>query len=101
ERPLTQLGELLHEGWMLKRELAVNVSNSTIDDIYQRARDAGAVGGKLLGAGGGGFLLLVVEPELQEEVRRTLHQLIEVGFQIEGAGSRVVVYEPNGLGRPG
>ena len=57
--PLRELGELLHESWRLKRELADSVSNSQIDEIYDAARDAGAVGGKLLGAGGGGFMVFL------------------------------------------
>ncbi len=96
-RPLSEIGELLHETWMLKRELASNVSNDKIDEIYKTARTAGAVGGKLLGAGGGGFILLFVEPEKQPTVRRSLSRLVEVDFKIERSGSRVVVYEPNGL----
>ena len=96
-RPLTEIGELLHETWMLKRELASNISNETIDDIYKAAREAGAIGGKLLGAGGGGFVLLFAEPEKQPAVRKALSRLVEVDFKIERSGSRLVVYEPNGL----
>lgn len=98
DRPIAALGPLLNEGWMLKREMAAKVSNGTIDGIYQRALAAGALGGKLLGAGGGGFMLLLVAPERQPQVRKALDRLIEVGFEMEGAGSRVMVYEPNGLG---
>src|ERR1700761_8409687 len=61
--PLRELGELMHQSWLLKRELADSVSNAKIDEIYGSAREAGAIGGKLLGAGGGGFMLLVAEPE--------------------------------------
>jgi D-glycero-alpha-D-manno-heptose-7-phosphate kinase len=96
-RDLLEIGELLHETWMLKRELATNVSTPGVDEIYETARAAGAIGGKLLGAGGGGFILLFVEPAKQSAVRRALDRLIEVDFKIEGSGSRVVVYEPNGL----
>lgn len=96
-RDIREIGELLHETWMLKKELAANVSTQTVDDIYQAARAAGATGGKLLGAGGGGFILLFVEPSNQRAVRKALERLIEVDFKIEGSGSRVVVYEPNGL----
>lgn len=98
DRPVAELGELLNEGWMLKRGLAAGVSNGTIDDIYDRAIAAGALGGKLLGAGGGGFILLLVGPDRRELVRKALDPLIEVDFEIEGSGSRVMVYEPNGLG---
>jgi len=96
-RDLRELGELLHENWMLKRELADNISTIAVDDIYKTAREAGALGGKLLGAGGGGFVLLFVEPEKRRAVREALSRLIEVDFKMEGSGSRVVVYEPNGF----
>jgi D-glycero-alpha-D-manno-heptose-7-phosphate kinase len=96
-RPITEIGELLHETWMLKRGLASNISNETIDDIYKAARAAGATGGKLLGAGGGGFILLFTEPAKQAAVRHALSRLVEVDFKIERSGSRLVVYEPNGL----
>jgi len=98
DRPIAELGKLLNEGWMLKRDLAAGVSNGTIDDIHDKAIAAGALGGKLLGAGGGGFILFLVAPERQEAVRKALHRLIEVGFEMEGSGSRVMVYEPKGLG---
>lgn len=96
-RDIREIGELLHETWMLKRELASSVSTSAVDEIYDTARAAGAIGGKLLGAGGGGFMLLFVEPAKQSAVRKALDRLIEVDFKMEGSGSRVVVYEPNGL----
>jgi len=98
DRPIAELGKLLNEGWMLKREMAASVSNGTIDDIYDKAIAAGALGGKLLGAGGGGFILFLVAPDRQAQLRKALDRLIEVGFEVEGSGSRVVVYEPNGLG---
>ena len=96
-RDIREIGELLHETWMLKRELADNISTLEVDDIYKTARAAGAIGGKLLGAGGGGFILLFVEPSKRCAVRQALGKLIEVDFKIEGSGSRVVVYEPNGF----
>jgi len=94
---LEDIGRLLHESWQIKRQLADGVTSDTIDAIYDAARDAGAQGGKLLGAGGGGFLLLFVEPERRAAVAERLNGLIHVGFDIEHIGSRVVVYEPNGL----
>jgi len=97
ERDLADIGRLLHESWLLKRGLADNVSTDTIDSIYQAGRDAGAVGGKLLGAGGGGFVLFYVEPERQQAVREALKPLVEVRFGVDYAGSKIVVYEPNGL----
>lgn len=96
---LRDLGRLLHESWLIKRELSDAVSTSEIDDIYNAARDAGASGGKLLGAGGGGFMLFYVDPEKQAAVRQRLKHLIEVTFDIDRDGSKIVVYEPNGLER--
>jgi D-glycero-alpha-D-manno-heptose-7-phosphate kinase len=96
-RPLREIGELLHESWRLKRELADDVSTAEIDDIYDAAREAGAVGGKLLGAGGGGFMVLFVEPDKRAAVDERLKKLVRVDFGIDDAGSKIVVYEPAGL----
>ncbi|NEO83084.1 MAG: kinase [Spirulina sp. SIO3F2] len=87
---LNSFGELLHETWQLKRDLGAQISNAQIDDLYRCARAAGAVGGKLTGAGGGGFLLLFVPPERQATVRDRLHNLIYVPFQFEGSGSQIM-----------
>jgi D-glycero-alpha-D-manno-heptose-7-phosphate kinase len=84
-------GEMLDESWRRKRKLASNISNTAIDEIYERARRAGAYGGKLCGAGAGGFLLFCVAPERQEAVRSSLAELREVEFHYEPAGS-VVLY---------
>lgn len=97
QRPLTELGELLHEGWMLKRELTDKVSNPVIDEIYETGRAAGAIGGKLLGAGGGGFMIFFVPPDRRFAVREKLSKLIQVSVNIETAGSRIMLYEPNGF----
>ena len=94
---VAELGKLLHESWMLKKKLGNNVSNGQIDEIYDAARAAGALGGKLLGAGGGGFIVFIVEPEKQDAVRRALSRLIHVTVDIDNDGSKIVVYEPNGL----
>jgi D-glycero-alpha-D-manno-heptose-7-phosphate kinase len=94
---LRELGEMLHESWMLKRELAGSVSNSRIDDIYEAGRAAGAIGGKLLGAGGGGFMVLLVEPDRRECVRERLKDLIHVSVGFDNTGSKIVLYEPAGL----
>lgn len=96
-RPLDDVGRMLHDGWQLKRELDVSVSNTELDNIYSAARSAGAIGGKLLGAGGGGFMLFYVEPERKAAVREALRGLIEVQFGIDQSGSKIVLYEPDGL----
>ena len=90
QQDLTPFGELLHEAWQAKRSLSPSVSNSEVDDLYQAAIAAGALGGKLTGAGGGGFLLLFVPPERQERVRANLHQLIHVPFKFEFSGSQIL-----------
>ena len=93
-RDLSQFGELLHYAWTEKRKLDVSVSNDTIDDAYEAARRAGAIGGKLLGAGGGGFLLLFVPPARQPDVRRALGTMPHVPFSMERDGTSVVLYNP-------
>lgn len=70
------------------------MSNDTIDSIYNAAREAGALGGKLLGAGGGGFLLFYVQPDRQADVRKALEQLKEIPFKFESGGARVLYYLP-------
>lgn len=95
--PIEELGRLLHESWLCKRSLSDKVSTPEVDDLYEAARSCGAVGGKLLGAGGGGFLLLFVKPELQAKVQERLKRLIHVPFRFDTTGSRVVLYQPNGL----
>ncbi len=96
-RPLSEIGTLLHESWQLKRQLADAVSTPAIDDIYEAGRAAGALGGKLLGAGGGGFLLFFIDPAKRAALRERLGTLIEVSVEIGSAGSKIVVYEPSGL----
>ncbi len=93
---LTEFGRLLEEGWKLKRRLSDRVSTPDIDAIYETARRAGAIGGKLLGAGGGGFLLLFVRPEDRPAVRSALPTLLDVPFRFESSGSRIVLYQPDG-----
>lgn len=94
---IREIGRMLHEGWSLKRDLAAEISTSAIDDIYQAGLEGGAIGGKILGAGGGGFILFFVEPEKRASVRERLSNLIEVDIDIDRAGSRVVLYEPDGF----
>lgn len=93
-RSLSDFGRLLHETWMLKRGISTGISTDGIDSVYERARQAGALGGKLLGAGGGGFLLFYVEKDRQEAVLRALSDLLVVPFSFETGGSRVVYYAP-------
>ncbi|MGA9668786.1 MAG: galactokinase [Terracidiphilus sp.] len=93
-RPLAEFGRLLHESWQIKRTLTQKISNPAIDEIYEAGRSAGAIGGKLLGAGGGGFMLFFVPPEHRERLRMRLKQLLCVPFKFSHTGSDVVVYEP-------
>jgi D-glycero-alpha-D-manno-heptose-7-phosphate kinase len=93
-RSLSEFGALLHEAWMEKRKLDDCVSTAFIDETYETARKAGAVGGKLLGAGGGGFLLLFVLPERQDDVRAALAHLTYVPFCMERDGTSIVLYNP-------
>lgn len=95
--PLADIGRLLNESWSLKRELADEICTPAVDNIYEAALAAGAVGGKLLGAGGGGFVLFYVEPENQQLVREALAKLTEVHFDLDHVGSKIVIYEPDGL----
>ncbi len=84
-------GKLLHETWMLKRSLTHLISNSEIDDIYNTAIRAGALGGKLCGAGGGGFILFFVPPEKQDNVKKSLN-LLHVSFHFENLGSQIIFH---------
>lgn len=84
------LGELLHESWQLKKQLASKISNGVLDGMYQAARNAGAIGGKITGAGGGGFLLLYCPHAKQDAVRSALSQLQELPFTMEADGTKVV-----------
>ena len=92
---LDELGGLLHEAWMLKRELSSVVTNPTIDVIYERGRAAGALGGKLLGAGGGGFMLFYVPRDKKQVVRAALKELLCVPFRFEGKGSHIILERPS------
>ena len=77
---LSDFGKLLHESWIIKRTLSKKITNSTIDDIYATALKSGAIGGKLLGAGGGGFIIFYVPQESQENVRSNLREFLEIPF---------------------
>ena len=91
---LTAFGELMHEAWQVKRGLSDRVSNSEVDAIYQQAIVAGAIGGKLTGAGGGGFMLLFVPRDRHSAVRGALNRLIHVPFRFEFSGSQIIFFDP-------
>ncbi len=92
-RDLLEFGRLLHEGWQIKRGLSNSITSGDIDDIYNRGMKAGATGGKLCGAGGGGFLLFFVEPDKQAAVRHALEGLLDVPFEFDHSGSKVIFYQ--------
>jgi len=93
-RNLDEFGRLLHESWQIKRTLTQKISNANIDDIYEAGLSAGALGGKLLGAGGGGFMLFFVPTDRREALRIRLKKLLCVPFGFSNRGSHVAVYEP-------
>ena len=86
---IRSFGDILHEGWILKKKLASKISNTVLDEYYKKALKAGATGGKLLGAGGGGFFLFYCEPKYQERVRRSIN-LREFKFEFDDEGSKIV-----------
>lgn len=90
---INEFGKLMHESWMIKRDLTDIITNTKIDKIYEKAIEAGALGGKLLGAGGGGCMLFFVKPEDQNNVRDKLKNLIEIPFKFSNQGSRIIYYE--------
>lgn len=92
---IRDFGRLLHESWQLKRSLTDKISTPEIDIVYEKAIRAGADGGKLLGAGGGGFVLFFVKPELQPKVRKALDGFLNVPFRFESSGSQIIFYEPD------
>jgi D-glycero-alpha-D-manno-heptose-7-phosphate kinase len=85
-----RVGDVLHQGWLMKKQLASRISNSSIDEMYEKAINAGATGGKVAGAGGGGFMLLYCTPERQNAVREALTDLIELPFNLERDGTKVI-----------
>jgi D-glycero-alpha-D-manno-heptose-7-phosphate kinase len=91
---IMDFGDLLDEAWQMKRDLSPLVSNQEIDEIYTTAISAGAIGGKITGAGGGGFMLLFVSPSRQAVVKEKLHQLIHVPFRFEFSGSQIIFCDP-------
>lgn len=89
---IRDFGRLLHESWQIKRNLTRMISTSEIDAIYEAARSAGALGGKLLGAGGGGFILMFAEPQVQVKIKERLNKILHVPFSFEKLGSQVIMY---------
>jgi D-glycero-alpha-D-manno-heptose-7-phosphate kinase len=91
-RELSDFGKLLHDTWKLKKSLSPKVSNPYIDTIYETAKKNGALGGKILGAGGGGFMLFFARPEKKDKIKKALHFLLHVPFRFDGLGSQIVYY---------
>ena len=93
------MGDILHSGWLYKKELANGISNPDIDYYYDLAMKNGAKGGKLLGAGGGGFLLFYVEEQFRNKVRTALKDLKEIDFNFDSKGTNLIYYGKNNLYR--
>ncbi len=92
DRSIEDFGKLMNESWKLKRSLSSRVTTNEIDRMYETALEAGAIGGKLCGAGGGGFMLLFVPPRKQRQVRQALKQFLYVPFRFETLGSQIILY---------
>ncbi|MCK5180572.1 MAG: kinase [Candidatus Omnitrophica bacterium] len=93
---IRKFGKLLDESWKIKRGLSPKVSTPQIDDIYATAQRAGAIGGKVLGAGGGGFVMLFAPPSAQKKIKEKLKKLLLVPFKFETLGTQIIFYQPNG-----
>ncbi len=91
---MNEFGKLLDYTWKLKRQTGNRISTDAIDNLYSKAMSAGALGGKLLGAGGGGFLLFYVEPDKQEKFKMEMNNLLEVPFKFENSGTKIIHYSP-------
>jgi D-glycero-alpha-D-manno-heptose-7-phosphate kinase len=91
---LAGFGRLLNEAWLAKRDLSQKVSNARVDEIYESALSAGAVGGKLLGAGGGGFLMFFAPPDRHESIKQKLQGLLHVPFAFDSSGSQIIFFNP-------
>ena len=94
QRDLDEFGRLLDHTWRIKRKTGNTVSTNSIDELYDKGLKAGALGGKLLGAGGGGFLVFYVEPDKQEKVKKAMEDLLYIPFEFEDGGTRVIHYSP-------
>ena len=97
EGDIVDFGRLLHESWRLKKSLSDKVSTSHIDDIYETGIKNGAIGGKLLGAGGGGFMLFFVKPGDRDRLKQALGQLLHVPFRFDTTGSQIIYYSESGV----
>ena len=95
---ICEFGQLLNESWKLKRTLTDNITNSFIDNIYDNAMETGAIGGKILGAGGGGFMLIFAKPQDQTRIKKRLKKFLCVPFDFEKHGSQVIVFQPESSG---
>ena len=93
-KDLDDFGRLLDESWRLKKQTGKGISTSNIDELYDRGIKAGALGGKLLGAGGGGFLVFYVQPEKQKSVRKAMKDLMYIPFEFENEGATIIHYSP-------
>lgn len=93
--PMTEFGKLLHESWRLKKSLSDSVSTPHVDEMYDAAISAGATGGKLLGAGGGGFMLVFAPPANQPAIMKRLKDYFCIPFKFDEQGSQIVVYQPS------
>ena len=91
---LDDFGRLLDTSWKLKRKTGTSVSTNFIDNLYMRGMESGALGGKLLGAGGGGFLIFYVQPQKQDSVKKAMNDLMHIPFEFENGGTRVIYYGP-------
>lgn len=90
---ILQFGELLHNNWVVKKSLSEKISTDTIEEMYEIARKNGAIGGKVLGAGGGGFMLFFVRPEQREDLIKSMHKYVYVPFNFDTTGSQVIYYK--------
>jgi D-glycero-alpha-D-manno-heptose-7-phosphate kinase len=97
---LDSFGQILHESWMLKRDMATGVSTSDIDGWYDTARKHGAIGGKILGAGAGGFLALFAPEDRHDAIRHALPQLRAIPVDFERTGSQIIFYQPTSSHQP-
>ncbi len=91
---LNDFGHLLHASWQLKKSINEKITTTVVDDMYEAAIRAGAIGGKLLGAGGGGFMIFFAEPGMHQRILDALDDFLLVPFELENAGSHIAFYEP-------